>query len=125
MAKKIYWPLSSRGFFSELLVYLYIKTVHRNLFDIDVIPAFYYKDHAFWNSFLNLSPDEPRLIPFPGYFISPIPPTRKERLILKVTRGLFLQHAFLGCNASSLFSRYWSSEFEGLMIENIQIFILN
>ena len=117
MAKRVYWPLSSRGFFSELLVYLYIKTVHQNLAGIDVMPAFYSQDHAFWNSCLNLSPDEPRLIPFPGYCISPIPPTLKERLLLKLTHGLRIQQAFLGCNASSLFSSYWSIEFEKLMIE--------
>ena len=83
------------------------------------MPAFYSQDHAFWNSCLNLSHDEPRLIPFPGYCISPIPPTRKERLLLKLTHGLRIQQAFLGCNASSLFSSYWSIEFEKLMIEKI------
>ena len=110
MIRHCNWPFTSRGFFSEILVFLYFKQVLRLLYSTSLTPAFSHSNFCFWTPFLNLSTY--KILPCPGILLSPIRSTPFERRIHYITQFLPFQRLLLGVNVNSVFNRFWNQESE-------------
>lgn len=106
----VYWPFSTRGFFSELIVFLYFRLTLELELNLRLLPACASSEHHMWSYFL--ADKFFSTIPFSSSLFSPVKPTSFDRKLGYLVSGLRLDRYVLGFDIKSIFTAFWSKESE-------------
>ena len=111
--QQFYWPMSSRGIFSELIVYMYLREVFRLVFQKRLFPVCGFSRYQYWSDLVNLEHLSPVILP--SFLLSPIPSGILERNLYRFSRSFSIDILVCGFNPFELFHNYWTAFAENSM----------